>query len=159
MKPLLSDELARFLESGLSIVVGVRNAALRPDGATACAVRVHDDRVHLTVFMYTANASRLASSLADCPQVALALDLPTTHRACQVKGTVVETRPALEAERPEVERQLDAFCRDLEELGIPRVMFAGWKTWPCTALVVRATELFEQTPGPGTGERLVCVSP
>ena len=154
MERPLSDELATFIESGLSIVVGMRDVSLRPDGAAAWAVRVHDDRVHLTLFMYAETAARLLPILATVPQVAIALDLPTTHRACQVKGVVVSTRPAIDDERPEVERQLDAFNRDLEELGIPRAMFSGWKSWPCTAIVVRATALFEQTPGPGAGEQL-----
>ena len=157
MERLLSDELAAFLESGLAIVVGIRDDSLRPDGAAAWAVRVHEDRVHMTLFMHVETAARLLPTLSACPQIAIALDLPTTHRACQVKGVVVSIRPAVEDERPEVERQLDAFNRDLEELGIPRAMFAGWKEWPCTAIVVRATELYEQTPGPGTGERLQSV--
>ncbi len=159
MERLFSDELASFLESGLSIVVGARDDALRPDGAAAWAVRVHDDRVHLTLFLYVENAARLEPTLAECPHVAVTLDLPTTHRACQVKGVVVSTRAAVEEERPELERQLEAFNRHLEELGYPRAMFAGWKTWPSTAIVMRATELFEQTPGPGTGERMHCVMP
>lgn len=158
MERILSDELAAFLESGLSIVVGARDVALRPDGAAALAVRVHDDRVHLTLFLHEGNAARLLPIFAECPLIAVTLDLPTTHRACQVKGVVVSSRPAREDERPEVLRQLEAFSLDLEELGYPRVMFAGWKSWPCTAIVLRATELFEQTPGPGTGERMQCVS-
>lgn len=158
MERLISDELAAFLESGLSIVVGVRDDALRPDGAAALAARVHDDREHLTLFLYEENAARLMPIIAQCAQIAVTLDLPTRHRACQVKGVVVSTRAAVDAERAEVERQLDAFNRDLEELGYPRAMFAQWKIWPCTAIVVRARELFEQTPGPGTGERLHCVS-
>lgn len=155
MKPLVSRALGAFLESGLSIVVGTRDAARRPHGAAAWAVRVHDDGVHLTLFLHVDNAARLARPLAECPQVAVLLDLPTTHRACQVKGTVVASRPARDDERLVVERQLDAFSRDLEALGVPRAMFAGWQAWPCTALVVQASALFEQTPGPGAGEPLV----
>ena len=87
-------------------------------------------------------------------QIALDCDLPTTHRACQVKGRFVSSRPARKAERAEVERQVQAFTADLEAIGIPRAMTAVWKTWPCTALELRVTQLFEQTPGPGTGEPL-----
>jgi hypothetical protein len=71
-----------------------------------------------------------------------------------VKGVYLSSRRARVAERPEIDRQLEAFITDLEAIGIPRTMMTGWKTWPCTALEVRVTELFEQTPGPGTGEPL-----
>ena len=154
MKGLISEELAAFLESGLSIVVATRDGELQPDGAAAWAARVHADRTHVTLFFYEDAAARVLRNLKDFPQIAIDFDRPTTHRACQVKGELISSRPAGEEDRPEIERQIDAFSCDLEAIGIPRAMFAGWKTWPCTAMQVRATALFEQTPGPGTGERL-----
>jgi hypothetical protein len=150
----IPDELAAFLESGVSIVVATRDGELSPDGAAGMAVRVHADRSHLTVFLYEEAARRVLRNLKSHPEIALDLDLPTTHRACQVKGLYVSSRRAKAAERAEVERQGEAFAADLEAIGIPRVMLAGWKTWPCTAIEVRVTQLFEQTPGPGAGEPL-----
>ena len=88
------------------------------------------------------------------PEIALALDQPTSHRACQVKGRFVSTRRGKSTERAEVERQVNAFFTDLEAIGIPRAMVAGWKIWPCVAIELRVTQLFEQTPGPGAGEPL-----
>src|SRR5262245_13615998 len=93
-------------------------------------------------------------NLKSYPQIALDFDRPTSHRACQVKGLYVSSRRARAEERAEVERQLERFADDLEEIGIPRAMLSGWQAWPCTALEVRVTELFEQTPGPGAGEPL-----
>ena len=150
----ISDELTEFLESGLSIVVATRDGELQPDGAAACAVRVHDDRARLTVFLYERAARDMLRNLESHPGIALDFDRPTSHRACQVKGLYVASRRARAAERAVVERQVDAFATDLEAIGIPRAMMAGTKTWPCLALEVRVTELFEQTPGPGTGEPL-----
>ena len=43
------------------------------------------------------------------PEIAIAFDLPTSHRACQVKGCFVSTRRGKAAERAEVERQVDRF--------------------------------------------------
>lgn len=159
MERLIPDELAAFLESGLAMVVGTRDAALRPDGAAALAVRVHPDRAHLTLFVSDASAARLSRSLAESPRIAVVLDLPSTHRACQVKGTVVSVRPATEAERPEMDRQRDALNLDLESIGVPSAMFAQWRVWPAVALEIRVQELYEQTPGPGAGDRLQGVAP
>lgn len=150
----ISDELAEFLSSGLSIVVATRDAALQPDGVAACAARVHEDRDRLTVWFYEEAAEEMLRNLRQHPEIAIDFDLPTSHRACQVKGTFVGSRPAREDERAEVDRQLDAFADDLEKIGIPAAAFAGWKSWPCTAFEIRVTELFEQTPGPGAGEPL-----
>ena len=151
---VIPEELGAFLESGLAIVVATRNSDLEPDGAAALAVRVHENRATLTVFFFHEAATEVLRNLESHPEIALDLDLPTTHRACQVKGLYLSSRPAREEERPEIERQVEGFVADLEAIGIPRAMMAGWVLWPCTALEVRVTELFEQTPGPGAGEPL-----
>jgi hypothetical protein len=151
---LIPNELVAFIESGLSIVAATRDGDLEPDGAAGLAVQVHEDRAGLTAFFYHEAAAQLLRNLKSHPQIALDLDLPTTHRACQVKGHYVSSRPALESERPEIERQVHAFVADLRAIGVPPAMMAGWKGWPCTAIEVRVTELFEQTPGPGAGEPL-----
>lgn len=150
--PLISPELATFLESGLSITVGTRNGELEPTGARAWAVRVHDDRAHLSVFLYEKSVDGVMKNLASHPEIALAIDRPTDSRACQLKGIVVASRAAKPEERAEVERQVDGFLSELETLGIPREMTAGWNFWPCVVVDARITQLFEQTPGPGAGE-------
>jgi len=149
--PRIPDELAAFLESGVAIVVATRDAAMRPTGAMACAVRVHDDRESLTLFLHEDAAREMAPNLADNGLIAADFDLPTSHRACQVKGTVVGTRPASDGERDLIERQLAGFGADLEQIGFPAAGTRAWPGWPCVALEVRVRHLFEQTPGPGTG--------
>ena len=148
---VISTELAAFLESGLSIVVATRDADLQPDGAIAWAARVRKDGKRLTVYLHEQAASEMLRNLEQHPGIALAFDLPTSHRACQVKGNFVGVRPARATERKEVERQVDRFSNDLEHVGIPREMGAGWQPWPCVAFEIEVTQLFEQTPGRGTG--------
>jgi hypothetical protein len=153
-KPLIPDDLASFLQSGLSINVATRDEELQPEGAVAWAARVDEDHSHLTVFLYEKSAKALLKNLKAHPEIALVFDKPTTHRACQLKGRFVSTRRGKTAERAEVQRQVDGLITDLEGIGIPRAMVAGWKIWPCVAIQLRVTQLFEQTPGPGTGEPL-----
>ncbi|MCU0225126.1 MAG: pyridoxamine 5'-phosphate oxidase family protein [Acidobacteria bacterium] len=150
----ISAELAAFLESGLSITAGTRDRELNPDGARAWAARVDEDRTHLTVFIHAKAAPALLRNLESCPEVALAFDRPVDNRACQVKGRFESSRRARPDERAEVERQAGGFLSQLDEIGIPRALTAGWKVWPAVAIRLRVTELFEQTPGPGAGEPL-----
>jgi hypothetical protein len=150
--PRIGDELAAFLESGLAITIATRDADLQPDGAWAWAARVHEDRTHLTVFLHEKGAEAMLRNLTVHPEIAVALDLPSSHRACQVKGRFVAARRARPAERARVERQVEAFVADLESIGVGRELTAAWTCWPCAALKIRVAQLFEQTPGPGTGE-------
>jgi hypothetical protein len=149
--PRISVELAEFLESGLSVVVGTRDGKLEPDGAVAWAVQVHEGGGRLTVFLHEIAAREMLRNLKSHPEIAIDLDQPTSHRACQVKGIYLSSRRARPAERAVVESQLEGFATDLEAIGIPRPMTRAWKVWPCVALELRVTQLFEQTPGPGTG--------
>ena len=153
-KLFISDELADFIESGLSINIGTRDAKLEPDGAIAWAARVHDDRSQLTLYLHKEAAKAMLRNLRLHPGIAVVFERPTSHRACQIKGRFVSTRPAKAGERAKVERQMDGFFSDLEGMGIPRALLAELEIWPCVAIQMRATELFEQTPGPGAGEPL-----
>ena len=150
--PRISRDLADFLESGLAIVVATRDGALQADGCVGWAVRVHDDGTHLTLFTHEQAAAEMLRNLEHHPEIAIDLDRPTSHKACQVKGRYLSHRPVTDAERPLVDRQVDGFARDLEQIGIPRAMSSAWNVWPATALELEVTQLFEQTPGPGTGE-------
>ncbi len=152
--PRISDELAAFLESGLAIVVATRDGELQPDGASAWAARVHESRDRLTLFLHEEAGREMLRNLASHPEIALDFDRPTTHRACQVKGRLVGSRPARASERALVDRQAEAFAADLEAIGVPRVLTSGWRIWPCLAFEIEVTQIFEQTPGPGTGEPL-----
>ena len=147
----ISDELAAFLESGVSIAIATRDGDLEPDGAAGLAARVHEDRTHITLYVHTRAGSALVRDLERHPQIAVLFDLPSSHRACQVKGEFTGSRRARVSEQNEVMRQGEAFRADLELIGIPRVLTGHWTSWPCVALELRAAQVFEQTPGPGTG--------
>jgi hypothetical protein len=150
--PRIADELAGYLQSGLSITVATRDAELQPNGARAWAAVLDDDRSHLTVFLHESAAPPLVRDLEAHPEIAVAFDRPTNNRACQVKGVFVASRRARPGERAEIERQADGFLGQLETLGIPRAMTAGWRVWPCIAVTFRVDRLYEQTPGPRAGE-------
>ena len=153
-KAPIDDDLARFLESGLAITVATRDAQMQPDGSWAWAVRVEEEGFELSVFLYEEAAAAMLRNLTVHPEIAIVLDQPTSHRACQVKGRFVASRPARPQERAEIERQVGLFRIDLGGIGLPEGLTAGWVLWPATALRVRVTDVFEQTPGPGTGGRL-----
>lgn len=149
--PPISEELATFLECGLSITLATRNGDMEPDGASALAARVHADRAHVSVFVLSRDARDLLRNLEKQPEIAGLFDLPSTHRACQLKGTFTGSRKALTSERREVMRQVEAFRTDLEAIGIPKALTVEWKSWPSVAIEFRVAQIFEQTPGPGTG--------
>lgn len=148
---MIDPVLASFLEQGLSLHVGTRNARLEPDGARGAAVLVEPDGQHLLVFVAEIAASRLMENLRSNGQIAIGFGRPEDDRACQVKGVVVAIRPAERSERAAVERQWQGFMEQFQKIGIPPAVASGWAYWPAVAIRVKVTAVFEQTPGPQAG--------
>ncbi|MCL4845652.1 MAG: hypothetical protein KJ066_03885 [Acidobacteria bacterium] len=151
---MIDSGLAAFLEGGLSIHLGTRDAHLQPNGVRAAALRVEDAGTHLTVYVAKVAAARVLSDLRSNGQAAVVVCRPTDDRSCQVKGHLVSVRTARADERAIVASQWDGFLEQLALIGIPRATTEGWTTWPAVAIRLRATALFDQTPGPGAGAPL-----
>ena len=148
---MIEPDLCAFLEGGLGIHIGSRTARLEPNGARALAVKVDDDRLHLTVYVAEVASRRVVPDLRANGGIAVGFARPIDERACQIKGIFVDVRPAADAERRVIEQQFDGFRDNLERIGIPRIGTGAWITWPAVAIRLRATAIFEQTPGPDAG--------
>jgi hypothetical protein len=148
---MIPRELASFLQEGLGIYVATRNASLEPNGAHGVAALVDDAGAHLTVFVPAVAAARLLPDLQANGQVAVSFGRPTDNRACQVKGTVIDTRDARDDERSVVDAQCDGYVRSIENIGISRAVTREWTRWPTVAITLKATAVFNQSPGPSAG--------
>jgi hypothetical protein len=151
---MIDQQLAAFLQEGVGIHVGTRDAALQPNGTRALAVRVEEDGRHVVVYVAAVAAARILPDLENNGQIAVGFGRPIDDRACQVKGVFIESRPAAEGERSAVCAQWDGFLGSLEKIGIPRAATSTWVTWPAVAIRLRVNALFDQTPGPGAGAPL-----
>ena len=151
---MIDAELALFLQQGLAINIGTRDATLAPNAAYAPAAAVEPDGTHVVIYVPVVGADAVLADLAHNGQAAVVFARPMDDRACQVKGTCVSCRPATDDERAIVQAQWDGFMQQLEMIGTPGESTRTWITWPCVAIRLRVTALFNQTPGPGAGARL-----
>lgn len=151
---MIPAELAAFFQEGVAIHIGTRNASLTPNGARAIAVRVEADGVHFEIFLATVVSKEILADLESNGQAAVVFARPVDDRACQVKAAFVATRPATPQDRDLVMGQWNGFLQKLQMIGIPRTSLLGWATWPSVAIRLRATALFDQTPGPQAGAPL-----
>lgn len=154
---ILSPSLITFLEQGVSIHMGTRNARLEPNGVRVIAVKVTDDRAHLVAYLAASDAALVLADLEDNGQAAVAFARPADDRACQIKGQHVSTRDAEPSELAMVQQQWAGLLDQLQMVGIPPVATQGWSTWPCVAVTLQVTAAFDQTPGPGAGSVLEMV--
>jgi hypothetical protein len=151
---MLDAPLAAFLQEGLAIHIGTRNGRLEPNGARVPAVTVDEDHRHVVAYIPVAAAPAILDDLHENGQAALGFARPVDDRACQVKGVFVEEWNATAMEEPEVMRQWKGNLQLLSAVGIPDSASSNWSIWPCVAVRLRVTELYDQTPGPGAGKPL-----
>ncbi len=151
---MLDEALTEYIHQGLAAQIGTRNAALQPNGGRLSAVRVEDDRRHIVAYIPAAAAGPLLDDLRENGQAAVTITRPADDKACQVKGVFVDTWAARDDEQAFVMRQWEGFLGQLEQVGLPRVAATHWEAWPCVAVRIRATALFDQTPGPAAGAPL-----
>jgi hypothetical protein len=150
----ISGELGAFLQEGVGIYIGTRNAALEPNGARALAARVEDGGTLVVIYIADVAVSRVLHDLESNGQAAVTFGRPVDERAIQVKGTFVNARPARDDERPILDAQWDDFTRSLQTIGVPPAARSAWPRWPATAIALKPTAIFEQTPGPSAGTQL-----
>jgi hypothetical protein len=151
---VISEDLANFLESGVTMLVGTRDAECRPEGVRGFGARVERGREELTVFVSAVNAARTLANVRANGRVAICFTRPIDHRSIQVKGQVLDVRDAVDDERPLVDGFGERLSRILGEIGVPPRLVLRMNRWPAHALRVRMEGVFVQTPGPGAGTPL-----
>lgn len=149
----LSEELVEFIESGVSMLVGTRDAALRPEVLRAVGAVAGADRESLTVYLTRAIAEPTIANLKDNGRIALTCSRPYDHRGLQIKGHVISMRDGTEADRAHQERYLAGFVEQVYIVGLPRSVMRQLRIFPSVAVTFRAEDVFVQTPGPGAGRR------
>lgn len=154
MSVRLSDELVDFLEGGVSILVGSRDAGLRPECARGLGVVIGADRQTMTVFLNEDLAARQRADFEDNRQIAVGFSRIVDHRSVQLKGVVTTIRPATEQENAVQERYAAAFAEALSLAGLPRSVVRNVRLTPALAVEFEISDIFNQTPGAGAGRRM-----
>jgi hypothetical protein len=165
MKPVrssvsISAELKAFLESGVSVVVGTRDADLVPEITRAWGLLVSKDRKSVSLCVPLATSHKTLDNLAGNGQMAVCCSLPTSYKTVQLKGQCIETADPSRADLAAVERHREAFGRLNQRIGFPSQRSESfWRRELETSPVLVKLrfvpeQIFDQTPGPDAGSPL-----
>lgn len=156
-EPVLDADHAAFIQSGVSVIVASRDAANVPCLARAIGCRVSEDRRRVTVYLAAFQAAALLAAIRADGAIAVAFNLPSTHRAYQLKGADAAVVPLDRTDVERARRYVEAFCADIGLLEYSDT-YGRALLWfdPAELTGVAFTPLaaFEQTPGPRAGERI-----
>jgi hypothetical protein len=150
----IPEHLVDFIESGVSLLVGTRDARLRPEMTRACGARVSEDRTRLTIFLPHVAGARALANLADNGRIAVGVQRPYDNNCYQLKGTKVDLHVATESERVVVERYVASFVEAMYTVGLPRAIIGRFDAWPASAVTFAVEDIFIQSPGPNAGRRM-----
>jgi hypothetical protein len=151
---MIPPQLFDLLQTGVSVIVGTRDASFMPESTRAWGIHVAKDCASVTIFLTEAISKKTLQNLRDNGLVAISCTRPTDHVACQLKGRLRTIRPAGQTDREQSANWHRDFTQELVAIGVPSGMCEAWMTEPALAIEVDVTEVFHQTPGPGAGERV-----
>ena len=151
---MIPPAMVQLLETGVSVVVGTRDAALMPECTRAWGIVVGRDRASVTIFLTETISKKTLQNLKENGLVAVSCTRPTDHVACQLKGRLRAVRPAGPADRTRSRAWHREFGAELVAIGVPAELCEAWITEPALAVDIDVTDVFLQTPGPGTGEKV-----
>ena len=152
---MLDEATSAFLLTGCSLIVG----ALTPDGepfaTRGWGLRVAGGDDHVRVVVGAADVARLELEGGAGRRIAVTgADVPTL-RSVQLKGEVQALDAVDEADRVQHHSFCDQFFADVHRTdGTARHLMERLVPADLVVLVVRVTELFDQTPGPRAGQPL-----
>jgi hypothetical protein len=154
MALLLSEEIVEFVESGVSVLVGSRNAEMRPECIRGFGATVSKDRSRLAVYLTAELATRMRADLEENGRVAIAFSRFVDHKTLQLKGRVVALRAGTPDDHAAQQRYIAAFGEHLSIAGLPRSILRRVRLGTLLVVDLDVEEIYLQTPGPDAGRRL-----
>jgi hypothetical protein len=159
--PILDEDNAAFIQTGVSILAASRDDALVPSIARASGCRVSADRRTVSILMGHSQATQLVADVGASGRIAVVFSRPSTHRTLQLKADDARVRQATQEESMLVEGYIDAFAREIALLGHAhrqaRVLLEV-RSDDLLAIDLTPNAAFEQTPGPRAGSLLKAAS-
>jgi hypothetical protein len=155
--PRLPPDTLATMQRGVSVIVGSRDAALRPSVMRAVGSKVAADGGEITVYLARSQSRQLLQDIAATGHIAVVFSEPATHRTLQLKATRAQLRNAGPEDAPQLERYLASMEREVQRVGfapeITRAMLAH-RLEDVVAVSFRPEQAFDQTPGPRAGAPL-----
>ena len=151
---MISEERTAYTHTGVTVLVGTRDARLVPECVRGIGGMVHPGGEELTVFVPAAVGRETLANVAENGRIAACFTRVMDHRSVQIKGRVVAVRETDDSERERIDRYRGQLAQALAFVGLPPRLTVRMAHRPCHAIRFRAESIFVQTPGPGAGEAL-----
>jgi hypothetical protein len=158
----LPPEQLAFMRRGVSVIVGSRDANLRPSVMRGVGSDVSEDGSLITVFLVRSQARQLLQDIAATGQLAVVFSEPSSHRSLQLKAGKATLRNATAQDEPLLARYLASMEHELGQVHIPPQVtraLLSHRIADVVAVSFVPEQAFDQTPGPRAGTVLGGAAP
>lgn len=146
-----------FQEPGMGYILATRDEKLQPCINHAWGMRVNKTGTEMTIFVKNSHSEKHLGNLLNNGRIALCVGQQPSHRTYQFKGQYISHHPC----NDEDNKLLDTCFEDFKflltaiygEQVLPLVNNFPYK--PATAITFSVEDIFNQTPGPKAGQKLV----
>jgi hypothetical protein len=155
---ITDPSLLALLAGPIAISIASRDAGLRPSVVHAYGCRVIGEGAQLRLFVLRDEARQLLADIAANGEVATVYSDVRSFRSLQIKGrdATIETFDAADSAAHLTHHRITA--EELAALGYAAPLAHGYFSAPRKADLVTVVftphDIFQQTPGPGAGDRL-----
>lgn len=152
----IGPEQAALMARPVSVIVGSRDAQLRPHVMRAVGCRLSADRRRITVLLTRAGSAQVLADLQANGRIAVVFSEPSSHRTLQVKGSDAEIAACGPDDAALAQRYLLDFAGEIGRLGFAAEVAQTMLRHDDDLVAVAFTpcEAFDQTPGPQAGQPL-----
>lgn len=153
---MLGSELAEFIESQVMMLFATRDDGGRPMIGRGSGVRFDRRSGHLRFLASRCQWPRAVQEAKAGRPIATTYVRAADYKACQVKGRILGVGPA-DADEADLGRTYVAQqLAQMMALGVTRMQLSSTLSdQELICIVIEPLEIFEQTPGPGAGRRLM----
>ena len=154
---MIDDDRRALLEGPSSLVVGTVAADLLPDATRGWGLRLAADARELRLLL-SPNATTSFGNLRTTGVIAVTATEFHTLESVQAKGRVTAIEDATDDDHERFAAFCDGVVAAVSEIdGLPPAVVRTMLPEAIVACVVAVDEMFDQTPGPSAGARLMGV--
>jgi hypothetical protein len=151
---LTNQRISDFLKSTkLGVAMATRDANLKPDFCRVLGIQVVDQD-HLRFFIDKKSNPTSFKNLQPSVPIALTTTRADNFESYQFKGKFVKLTECNDEDIQAIQTYLHGFNQAVVALGLQDGLVFNYPHTKPYALLMEVKEIFEQTPKPGTGNKL-----
>lgn len=154
---MTNQELRDFISRKcFSLMLGTRNNDLQPAVQRAFGVKASEDFSHISFFIPKSLSEQTLANLKENGRAAgTAVDIGT-HQTLQFKGEFVSCHDCNDSDMQEFYANMTGFGGFIEKFFGAEALaqMQAFNILPLVSITFKIQDIFNQTPGPGTGQKI-----